>query len=69
MIAKRLCFVRLILFLGVAAFPLNSARAELPEWIWQHDGNAKPGQAEVRYFRKSFTVEHAVTKALLSAHG
>ena len=45
----------------------TSLRAELPDWIWHDNHGAKPGDGEVRYFRKTFVVDSAkVTKAQLS---
>jgi putative heme-binding domain-containing protein len=43
--------------------------AQTPEWIW-HDNQGGPLQErEVRFFRKHFTVEGTVTKAILNAAG
>ncbi len=55
-------FVRLAAFAGLLAFtaPLF---AQTPEWIWFN----KTTSAEVRFFRKTFSVEGAVAKAELTA--
>ena len=55
-------------FLYLAALLLvsNPLRAQTPEWIW-HDSKGKaPDEDEVRFFRKSFTLDNTVTKAVIS---
>jgi len=37
-----------------------------PEWIWHPNNGAAPASDEVRYFRKTFTVDGAVRRASLS---
>ena len=57
-------FARLILAVLVVT---ACARAQTtPEWIWHPNGGAKPEAKEVRYFRKSFTVEGATRRATLA---
>jgi putative heme-binding domain-containing protein len=41
-----------------------AARAQIvPEWIWHPNNGAKPGDHEVRYFRKTFKVEGKPVRA------
>jgi putative heme-binding domain-containing protein len=68
MLMNHLNLSRLALLLGVSLL-LNSARAEVPEWIWHDNKGAKPADNEIRYFRKEFTVDFKVGKAILSAAG
>ncbi len=54
------------LIIGVSA---GSLSAQSPEWIW-HDNHGKPPAGkEVRFFRKTFSLDAAPTKAELSALG
>ncbi|MBI3874438.1 MAG: hypothetical protein HY300_00395, partial [Verrucomicrobia bacterium] len=55
-------FARLAAFAGLLAFTAPLL-AQTPEWIWFN----KTTSAEVRFFRKTFSVEGAVTKAELTA--
>ena len=48
---------------ALALAAVHSATAQTPEWIWFNKSNA----AEVRYFRKTFTVESQPKKAELLA--
>jgi putative heme-binding domain-containing protein len=50
------------LFLSLV-YPL---RAETPDWIWHDNHGAQPADGEVRYFRKTFTVEGQPKKAILA---
>lgn len=68
MLKTRPYILRLALVLGAANF-LATARAELPEWIWNANHGAKPADNEIRYFRKKFTMEGKVSKGLLTASG
>ena len=54
-------FVRPILLAAFAFAALASARAQ--EWIWQGD---KPGEKDVRFFRKEFRLGDAPEKAILT---
>ncbi|MBM3877426.1 MAG: c-type cytochrome [Verrucomicrobia bacterium] len=59
----RLFHLATLAALLAAAQPL---RAQAPEWIW-HDNKGKPTESnERRFFRKIFTVEGKVTKAVLT---
>ena len=40
--------------------------SQTPEWIWHPDQGQAATNSEVRYFRKTFTVEGKVTKAILA---
>jgi hypothetical protein len=55
-------------FLCLAALLIasNSLRAQTPEWIWHDNKGKAPDEDEVRFFRKSFTLDGTVTKAVLS---
>lgn len=44
------------------------ALAQTPEWIW-HEKAKQPIDPEVRFFRKAFDLDQAVTKATLTAAG
>ena len=37
-----------------------------PEWIWHPNNGAKPGDDEVRYFRKTFKVDGALRRATIA---
>jgi putative heme-binding domain-containing protein len=54
--------------LGLALlFCAVSLRAQtVPEWIWHPNDGAKPGDKEVRYFRKIFTLDGAARRATLA---
>lgn len=41
--------------------------AAAPEWIWHPNDGKPPGDGEVRYFRKIFTVDGPVSEAVLTA--
>ncbi len=62
---NRLKFLRSSLFVSLL-FLAASLRAELPDWIWHDNQGAKPANGEVRYFRKTFTVDEKPAKAELS---
>src|SRR4051794_19248041 len=68
MLMNRPNLFRLALCLGVSLL-VNSVRAEVPEWIWHDNHGAKTKADEVRYFRKTFTVDGKISKAVLSATG
>src|SRR5881296_1630910 len=60
-----------VLFLALAAsvnFPIPLG-AQTPEWIWHDNKGAAPADGEVRYFRKTFTIDGPASKAVLSAAG
>src|SRR6266566_2012779 len=38
--------------------------AQTPEWIWHDNKGAAPADGEVRFFRKTFTVEGPASKAV-----
>ncbi len=58
----------LICFAAAAVFS-PTLRAQTPEWIW-HDNNGRaPDGEEVRFFRKTFTADTPVTRAVLSVAG
>lgn len=44
-------------------------QAQVPEWIWHPDGGKEPTNNEVRFFRKTFELSNAPTKATLAATG
>lgn len=44
-------------------------RAQTPEWIWHDNKGAAPADGEVRFFRKTFTLDTRASKAVLSAAG
>jgi len=55
---------RLIL---AVVFVTACARAQTtPEWIWHPNNGAKPADKEVRYFRKSFTLDGAARRGSLA---
>ena len=60
-----------LVFLGFAAtlnfLPL--VRAQTPEWIWHDNKGHAPADNEVRFFRKTFLVDGALAKAVLTAAG
>src|SRR5690349_17928944 len=68
MLMNRPNLLRLALVVWVSLL-FNSVRAEVPEWIWHDNKGAKTAPDEVRYFRKTFTTEGKITKAILSATG
>ena len=43
--------------------------AQTPEWIWHDNHGAPPADDEVRYFRKTFSVDGPVSKAVLQFAG
>jgi putative heme-binding domain-containing protein len=43
--------------------------AQTPEWIWHDNQGRAPGENEVRFFRKSFSVEGKVARAILTLAG
>lgn len=43
--------------------------AQTPEWIWHDNKGVAPGDNEVRFFRKTFSVGSEVTKAIVSVAG
>jgi putative heme-binding domain-containing protein len=43
-----------------------AARGQTPQWIWSSRTNTSP-QKEVRFFRKTFTVQQSLLKAILAA--
>ena len=43
--------------------------AQTPEWIWHDNKGAAPADGEVRFFRKTFTVDGLASKAVLSVAG
>ena len=45
------------LALGLLLFASLARAQTVPEWIWHPNDGAKPGDDEVRYFRKTFKVE------------
>ncbi|MEO6183873.1 MAG: c-type cytochrome [Verrucomicrobiota bacterium] len=51
------------------AFFSIAVQAQVPEWIWHPNNGAKPGDNEVRFFRKTFTLETMPKKAVLMAAG
>src|SRR5258708_1990631 len=60
-----------VLFLALAAslnFPVP-LHAQTPEWIWHDNKGAGHADGEVRYFRKTFTIDGPASKAVLSAAG
>ncbi|HWY77800.1 MAG TPA: heme-binding protein [Verrucomicrobiae bacterium] len=65
-IRRNLLGLALAFWAGAFVIP---ARAELPEWIWNANHGAKPADGEVRYFRKTFTIDGKVNKATLTASG
>ncbi len=54
------------LFLLAIGSPLA---AQTPEWIWHDRQGAAPKESELRFFRKTFTIEGEVRKAELTATG
>jgi putative heme-binding domain-containing protein len=50
---------------GAGLFPLSTV-AQTPEWIWHPNEGQTPTNGEHRFFRKTFTVEGKVNKAVLS---
>src|SRR6266542_1394848 len=44
-------------------------RAQTPEWIWHDNKGATPADGEVRFFRKTFTIDGPASKAVLSIAG
>ncbi len=70
MTMNRLTLLRLLLPLWIStSLFARPASAAVPEWIWHDNKGAKPADNEVRFFRKTFTVEGRPTKASLSADG
>src|SRR5262245_20982615 len=57
-----LCLSALLNFAG----PLC---AQTPEWIWHDNKGVAPADGEVRFFRKTFTIDSSVSKAMLSVAG
>ena len=53
----------LILAVGIAG--VGAAPAPVPEWIWHDNEGRAPAEHEIRFFRKTFTVEGDVSKAVL----
>ncbi len=53
----------LILALGIAG--VEAAPAPVPEWIWPANEGRAPADNEVRFFRKTFTLQGDVSKAVL----
>src|SRR5262245_47550158 len=48
---------------------VNNALAQTPEWIWHDNKGQAPADNEVRFFRKTFTLEGEVSRALLTFAG
>jgi len=62
-------FISLPLFATVAAVLCIlgfSAHAQTPQWIWHPNGGETATNGEVRFFRKTFSVEARVQKATLA---
>src|SRR5467141_2027933 len=60
-----------LVFLYLAAsvyFPAPLC-AQTPEWIWHDNKGAAPADGEVRFFRKTFTIDAPASKAVLSVAG
>ncbi|MCI0535617.1 MAG: hypothetical protein L0Z50_10360, partial [Verrucomicrobiales bacterium] len=54
----------------VLALPRASPiHAQTPEWIWHDNKGAAPADGEVRFFRKSFTIEGTVARAVIAVAG
>jgi putative heme-binding domain-containing protein len=62
-------FSRFLFILAALAAWTTGAFAQTAEWIWHDNHGAKPGDGEVRYFRKSFTIAGKFLKAELNAAG
>lgn len=62
-------FARRLLAASLLLFLTPSARAELPEWIWNADNGAKPADNEIRFFRKTFKITGNFNKATLTCAG
>ena len=57
-------FAQLVL---AVVFVTTCARAQTtPEWIWHPNNGAKPADQEVRYFRKTFTLDGAARRGTLA---
>src|SRR6478735_6133503 len=52
--------------LAILSTALCARAQSTPEWIWHPNNGAAPASDEVRYFRKTFTVDGAVRRASLS---
>ena len=52
-------------FFAVLVLPL-ALQAQTPEWIWHDNKGSAPADNEIRFFRKTFTVDAPVTKAVLT---
>lgn len=68
MTLKRLNYGQLAFLLWISLL-VNPLHAALPEWIWHNNKGAKAADNEVRFFRKTFSVDDRVVKATLSAAG
>lgn len=53
---------------GLALLLAVAARGQTPQWIWSSSNNIST-QKEVRFFRKSFTVQQKLLQAMLTASG
>jgi putative heme-binding domain-containing protein len=53
---------------GLALLLAAAARGQTPEWIWSSATN-ESSRKEVRYFRKTFTVQQELLQAILTASG
>jgi len=60
---------RFFLANAVALFLVSSASAQTPEWIWHDNKGVAPAAREVRFFRKTFSAEPGVRRAVLMAAG
>src|SRR6185436_18733583 len=54
---------------GLALLFVSSAVAQMPEWIWHDNKGVAPADREVRFFRKTFSAEPGVRRAVLMAAG
>src|SRR6185369_4355452 len=61
--------LRFSLFLATSLILTAPLCAQTPEWIWHDNKGADPADGEARFFRKAFTLDGPVTKAVLSAAG
>jgi len=58
----------LVFLVFLAVWPLQAQQATEPQWIWLDEGNPLlEAPAEVRYFRRSFTIQRPVPKPVDSA--
>src|SRR5438067_2465974 len=63
---RKITLVRYCFTLAISLFGPLLATAENPHWIWHDNKGVAIQTNEVRYFRKTFVLDHKPTKAPLS---